>query len=62
MDTKRVVFIFLVSVSLAVGVAVSIVGIIGFVGLIVPYTVKHLFKKSYEKLFLSSFLFIILLL
>ena len=44
-----------VAISLAVGALVSITGPIGFVGLIIPHIIKLVYKKSADKLLLTSF-------
>jgi iron complex transport system permease protein len=54
---KRTLFVLLGSVSLAVGIAVSIAGPVGFIGLIVPHTVKRLYRKPSASLFLPVFHF-----
>jgi iron complex transport system permease protein len=43
--------------SLAVGVAVSITGPIGFIGLVVPHIIRLIYKQSYEKLILPIFFY-----
>ncbi|MEA1954568.1 MAG: iron ABC transporter permease [Campylobacterota bacterium] len=54
---KRVNIILLFSVSVAVGVCVSITGPIGFVGLIIPHVVKMLYKRSADRLLLPTFIY-----
>ncbi|MFT7860785.1 MAG: iron ABC transporter permease [Sulfurimonas sp.] len=54
---KRVSSILLLVVSIAIGVVVSVVGPIGFVGLIVPHIVKTLYKKSADKLLGVTFFY-----
>ena len=56
-EVKRVNTILLVSVSIAIGVAVSITGPIGFVGLIVPHIVKIIYKQSADKLLIQTFFY-----
>ena len=56
-QVKKVNTILLVSVSLAVGVSVSITGPIGFVGLIIPHILKTLHKKSAEQLMVPIFFY-----
>ena len=56
-EIKRVNLILLLFVSLAVGICVSIVGPIGFVGLIIPHMIKAMIKKSSEKLILPVFFY-----
>jgi iron complex transport system permease protein len=54
-DTKKVTLLLLLFVSLSVGSAVSIVGPIGFVGLVVPHLLKKLFLRPSYMLIFASF-------
>ncbi len=56
-EIKRVNTILLLGVSIAIGVAVSITGPIGFVGLIVPHILKIIYKKSADKLLHVTFFY-----
>ncbi len=56
-DVKKTNYILLFVVSISVGICVSITGPIGFIGLIVPHTLKTLYKKSSEKLILPIFFY-----
>lgn len=56
-EVKRVNIVLLMSVSVAVGVAVSITGPIGFVGLIVPHILKIINKKSADRLLVPTFFY-----
>jgi len=56
-NVKRVNTILLISVSLAVGVCVSLTGPIGFVGLIIPHIIKSIQKKSAEQLIVHIFFY-----
>lgn len=56
-EVKKINSILLISVSIAIGVAVSITGPIGFVGLIVPHILKTLYKKSADKLLIPTFFY-----
>lgn len=56
-EVKRTNTILLVSVSVAIGVAVSVTGPIGFVGLIVPHILKNIYKKSADKLLIPTFFY-----
>ena len=56
-DIKKTNYILLVSVSIAIGVAVSLTGPIGFVGLIIPHILKTIYKKSADKLLLPIFFY-----
>jgi iron complex transport system permease protein len=57
MNLKKVNYTLLLAVSIAVGVAVSITGPIGFIGLIVPHVLKLIYKQSAEKLILPMFFY-----
>ena len=57
MDLKKVNYTLLLAVSIAVGVAVSITGPIGFIGLIVPHVLKLIYKQSAEKIILPMFFY-----
>jgi iron complex transport system permease protein len=52
----RVLITLFVVISLAVGVLVSIVGPISFIGLIIPHMVKSVLKVSVDRLILTTFL------
>jgi iron complex transport system permease protein len=54
---KRTRMLLLVSASLVTGAAVSVAGIIGFVGLIVPHIVRMLFGSDHRLLLPASLLF-----
>lgn len=56
-EVKKINTVLLISVSIAIGVAVSITGPIGFVGLIVPHILKTIYKKSADKLLLPTFFY-----
>ncbi len=56
-DVKKTNYILLFTVSLAVGVAVSFTGPIGFVGLIIPHILKSIYKQSADKLILPIFFY-----
>jgi iron complex transport system permease protein len=47
-DTKRVRLIIVVAASLGTAAAVAVGGLIGFVGVIVPHTIRLLFGSSYR--------------
>ncbi len=57
LDLKKTNYILLLAVSVAVGVAVSITGPIGFIGLIVPHILKLIYKRSSEKLIVPIFFY-----
>ena len=47
--------ILLIGISACVGISISFVGPIGFVGLVIPHMIKLLYKKSYHTLFFPVF-------
>ncbi|XOB60827.1 FecCD family ABC transporter permease [Campylobacterota bacterium DY0563] len=47
----------LILVSIAVGVSISFVGPIGFIGLIIPHTIRLIYKKSAHKLIFPVFFY-----
>lgn len=55
-DTKKVTFVLLVTSSLLAAVCVSVSGIIGFVGLLVPHMVRFITGPDNRKLIPVSFL------
>ncbi|MEA3316239.1 MAG: iron ABC transporter permease [Campylobacterota bacterium] len=56
-DVKKTNYILLFSVSIVVGICVSITGPIGFIGLIVPHIIKTITKKSANKLIFPIFFY-----
>jgi len=56
-EVEKVNTILLISVSVAVGICVSMTGPIGFVGLIVPHILKNIHQKSAEQLILPIFFY-----
>lgn len=56
-EVKKVSSILLLVLSIAIGVTVSVVGPIGFVGLIVPHILKIIYKKSADKLLGVTFFY-----
>lgn len=54
-EIKKINLILLLAVSLSVGVSVSVVGPIGFIGLVIPHIIRLVYKKSSEKLILPVF-------
>lgn len=56
-DTERLKTIILITTALLIASTVSVTGIIGFVGLIVPHIVRLLVGPKHKKLFPYSFLF-----
>ncbi|WP_419769724.1 MAG: FecCD family ABC transporter permease [Candidatus Marinarcus sp.] len=49
--------LLLVVVSLSVGVSISFVGPIGFIGLVIPHIIKLIYKRSADRLFFPVFFF-----
>ena len=56
-NVKKVNTILLISVSIAVGVCISLTGPIGFVGLIIPHIIKAVYKQSAEQLITPIFFY-----
>jgi iron complex transport system permease protein len=56
-NVKKTNYILLFSVSIVVGICVSIAGPIGFIGLIVPHILKTITKQSSEKLIVPIFFY-----
>ena len=54
LDTKKITLLLLVVSSFVIGVAISITGPIGFVGLIIPHMAKKLFKLPSYKLIVPT--------
>lgn len=57
LNVNRLNIILLVLVSLCVGVSISFVGPIGFIGLVIPHIIKLIYKKSADKLFFPVFFY-----
>ncbi|WP_320034129.1 iron ABC transporter permease [Halarcobacter sp.] len=56
-NVNRVNLTLLILVSIAVGVSISFVGPIGFIGLIIPHTIRLIYKKSAHKLIFPVFFY-----
>ncbi|MDQ7085488.1 MAG: iron ABC transporter permease [Sulfurovum sp.] len=56
-NVKKTTYILLFTVSVAVGVAVSFTGPIGFVGLIIPHILKSIYKVSADRLIYPIFFY-----
>ena len=54
-EIKKINLTLLLFVSLSVGVCVSVVGPIGFIGLVIPHIIRLIYKKSSEKLIVPVF-------
>lgn len=57
LNVNKINIFLLTLVSLAIGISISFVGPIGFVGLVVPHIIKIIYKKSADKLFFPIFFF-----
>jgi iron complex transport system permease protein len=57
LNVNRINLLLLVVVSLSVGVCISFVGPIGFIGLVIPHIIKLIYKRSADKLFFPVFFF-----
>jgi iron complex transport system permease protein len=57
LNVNKISLLLLVVVSLSVGVCISFVGPIGFIGLIIPHIIKLIYKQSADKLFFPVFFF-----
>ncbi len=55
LNVNRLNLILLIAVSFAVGISISFVGPIGFVGLIIPHTIRLIYKQSADKLIFPVF-------
>lgn len=56
-EIGKITMLLLLLTSLAIAVCVSIVGPIGFVGLIVPHIIKALYQKSSDQLIFPTFFY-----
>lgn len=57
LNVHKINLLLLVVVSVSVGVCISFVGPIGFVGLVIPHIIKLIYKQSADKLFFPVFFF-----
>lgn len=57
LNVNKLNIILLVTISLCVGISISFVGPIGFIGLVIPHIVKLIYKKSADKLFFPVFFY-----
>ena len=55
LNVNKINLILLVVVSLCVGICISFVGPIGFIGLVIPHVIKLIYKQSADKLFFPVF-------
>jgi iron complex transport system permease protein len=55
-NVDRVLIILFVSISLAIGIVVSIVGPISFIGLITPHIIRTILKKSIDQIIKPTFI------
>lgn len=56
-DTRRSRLVIVIAASLGTAAAVAVAGLIGFVGIIVPHTIRLLFGSSYRSVLPLSILF-----
>ncbi|MDY0051946.1 MAG: iron chelate uptake ABC transporter family permease subunit, partial [Aliarcobacter sp.] len=57
LNVNKINLLLLIIVSLSVGVSISFVGPIGFIGLVIPHIIKLIYKQSADKLFFPVFFF-----
>lgn len=57
LNVNRINLILLVITSLCVGVSISFVGPIGFIGLVIPHIIKLIYKQSAHNLFFPVFFY-----
>ena len=57
LNVNKTNLILLIVVSLSVGISISFVGPIGFIGLVIPHVIKLIYKQSADKLFFPVFFF-----
>jgi len=57
LNVNKINLTLLIVISLAVGISISFVGPIGFVGLVIPHMVKILYKQSAHKLIIPVFFY-----
>ena len=55
-NTNMVIRVLFILASLLAGICVSVAGVIGFVGLIIPHVIRLLFGSDYRFLLIGSFL------
>jgi len=57
LNVHKLNLLLLIVISLCVGVSISFVGPIGFIGLVVPHIIKLIYKKSADKLIFPVFFY-----
>ena len=57
LNVNKLNLILLIIVSLSVGISISFVGPIGFVGLVIPHIIKIIYKQSAHKLMIPVFFY-----
>lgn len=57
LNVHKLNLLLLIVISLCVGVSISFVGPIGFVGLVIPHIIKLIYKKSADKLIFPVFFY-----
>ncbi|RXJ82781.1 iron ABC transporter permease [Arcobacter sp. F2176] len=57
LNVHKLNLLLLIVISLSVGISISFVGPIGFVGLVIPHIIKLIYKKSADKLIFPVFFY-----
>ncbi len=57
LNVHKINILLLIVVSLSIGICISFVGPIGFIGLVIPHVIKLIYKQSADKLFFPVFFF-----
>ncbi len=57
LNVHKLNLLLLIVISLCVGISISFVGPIGFVGLVIPHIIKLIYKKSADKLIFPVFFY-----
>ena len=57
LNVNRINLVLLIAISLAVGVSISFVGPIGFVGLVIPHIIRLIYKRSADILIIPVFFY-----
>ncbi len=55
-NVEKVLIILFVIISLSIGILISIVGPISFIGLIIPHIIKTIMKKSIDQIIIPTFI------
>ena len=57
LNVHKTNLVLLIVISISVGLSISFVGPIGFIGLVIPHVIKLIYKKSADKLIFPVFFF-----